>query len=327
MDDLTVSIATIDRFDMLEKCLSSIYGGENSQLRFKVFVVFNGPAAPAATQKIAELFPQVEFISYPGSLGYCRVHNLVMERAQSKYVLVLDDDTVLSKNTLSTMVGFMDAHPDVGIAGCRTLHPDGSFQKTFGLMHSLKTELTNTLGISTYWPDWLYKDTSSVRDVEWLNGSFLFVRSEVLARVGLLDEHFYTYSCESDWCYRIKKAGFRVVYLTHTEIIHACGHHSIYTSSRKYSSIVRAYVNRYYFFHKHYGSAAYTLLRPIIVLGSLLRILRYSLVYVFQPPIRDAAKVRIKAFLRIIGISLSPRAYEPPDDLKSQQTVPPAIKG
>ena len=159
------------------------------------------------------------------------------------------DDTIIFKGTLEKMVSFMDHHPEVGMAGCKTLNPDGSFQKSYGLVPSLKTEFLTSFGMSSLWPDRLYKDVSSVRDVEWINGPFMLVRRQVLEEVGAFDEHFYTVVCEAEWCQRIRKAGWRVVYVPEAEIVHTG---ALITQSKSLITMLRVYVNTFYFFHKHY---------------------------------------------------------------------------
>jgi GT2 family glycosyltransferase len=303
MMDLVISIGTIDRYDMLANCLRSIYGDETLDLQVKVVIVINGAPDETMAQRIKENFPACAILQHPSPLGFCRMHNLVMSQSQSRYVLLLDDDTILSKGSLKRMISFMDQNPRVGIASCRTVHPDGEFQKTYGLMPTVKTEFLNAIKVSSFWPDALYDDSPTPKDVDWLNGHFMLVRSDVIAKVGGLDDYYYTYVCEPDWCYRIRKAGWRVVYVPDITIIHACGSHSIYTRSRKYIDIVRAHVNRYYFFHKHYSAVECFLLRPIMVIGGLIRVAYYSVLYVSNADARQEATTRIKGFWGVVRLS------------------------
>jgi GT2 family glycosyltransferase len=319
MVDLTISIGTIGNYPVLERCLRSIYKEDSPGLSYEVWVVYNGSGNDGVVEKIEENFPQVSLINKRHPLGYCVTHNLVLRQCNSRYVLVLDDDTIVQNKTLLKMVRFMDAHPKVGIAGCKTLNADGTFQKTFGVLPNLRTELRNIFRSSGFWPDHLYKDISSYREVPWLNGSFMFVRSEVLKDVGLLDEHYYTYVCESDWCYRISKSGWQVVFVPEATIIHIGGEHSLNTTSKRYVNLVRYHVNRYYFFHKHYNEVSLFILRPLMVCGVSLRIFYFLLLYLFKPIIRDIAKERIKAFCTVIRISLLPKPYNFPESLQFKE--------
>jgi GT2 family glycosyltransferase len=319
MEDLVISIGTLDNYHTLAKCLHSIYREDSSHLSYQVWVIYNGSGDESITERIEQNFPQAKLIKRKGPLGFCATHNIVLSQCKGRYILILDDDTIVQKETLSSMVFFMDTHPKVGIAGCKTLNPDGTFQKTYGLLPSLKAEFLHIFKPSSFWPNRLYKDISSVREVGWLNGCFMLIRYEVLKEVGLLDEHYYTYSCEADWCYRIQKAGWQVVYVPNAEIIHTGGEHSINTNNtvKTYSNLLRYHVNRYYFFYKHYHRFAFFLLRPVMILGASSRVAYFSLIYSLKPNMRLLAISRLKAFLGVIKISFSSKPYNLPKGLEN----------
>ncbi len=141
MCDLTVSIGTIANFDGLEECLQSIFAEDDPDFKFEVNLIFNESKEVDRIERIKTLFPQVHSIQGRHKLGWPRTHNQTLNKYDSRYVLLLDDDTLLPKGTLPTMLRFMDAHSEVGIAGCETSYPDGSFQKIYGLFLNLKIEL------------------------------------------------------------------------------------------------------------------------------------------------------------------------------------------
>ena len=323
MDDLNISIGNLGNYSLLEGCLRSIYAEDEPGFRFTVSVIYNGPAGAGTDRLIARDFPQVKLIRRAGPLGYCATHNVVLNAADSRYVLVLDDDTIIPKGALPRIVAFMDRHPDVGIAGCKTLNVDGSFQRTFGLVPSLRSELVNAFRPDSFWPDRLYEDVSSVREVQWLNGSFMLVRREALQAVGGLDEHYYTYVCEPDWCFRMHKAGFKVIYLPDVEIVHVGGEHSINNKMKGTNrlNLVRYHVNRFYFFRKHYGAVPTLLLRPIMIAGTMARAVLYARLYLLKPELRDVARAKLKAYADVVRLSLSPRPWVLPARLQ-RSTAP-----
>ena len=318
--DVTISIGSLGRYDRLERCLRSIFEDDNGTPSIEVRVVYNGRGGDGVCEKIESDFPRVRLIRRKNPLGFCAVHNLALSEATTRYVLVLDDDTVVAKGTCRAMVAFMDAHPRAGLAGCKTLNTDGSFQPTYGLDPSLRTEFKNIFKASSFMPQHLYRDVDSVREVNWLHGSFMFVRSETVREVGGFDERYYTYGCEADWCYRIRKAGWVVVYVPLAEIVHVGGEHSIntsHTTAKKYSYIVRSYANRFYFFYKHYGRFSLFALRPIMALQSAARVAYFSALYVLQPERRPVAATRILAFLRILALSFSRKPYDMPTSISA----------
>lgn len=322
--DLIISIGTLGDPSVLERCLDTVFEEDDPTLSLEVWVVFNGQDERPVVEMLARKFPQVRTILRRGPLGYCKFQNLVLEHADSRYILALDDDTLLPKGTLPGMVRFMDEHANVGLAGCETRNADGSYQRSFGLAPSLSTELATAFKPDSFWPDRIYQNLSQTQDVEWLNGSFMLVRGRTVKEVGGLDEHYYTYVCEPDWAFRIRRAGWRVVYVPDFHIIHWGGEHSINNKLKvtKCVNLVRYHVNRFYFFKQHYGLMAQLLLRPLMAVGSLLRLGLYAFKFVFDPDLRPVAAVKIRAFLWVLRLCVSPRPYVLPAVLQAEMPTP-----
>src|SRR5258708_4527292 len=143
--DLTISIGSLGKYEVLARCLRSIYDEDAAHLSFEVWIVYNGSGNDGFCDRIRAEFPAARLIERDKPLGYCGAHNLVLQQVQARYHLVLDDDTVIPRGTLPQMVEFMDGEPRAGIAGCKALNPDGSFQQSFGLLPSLRTEIAGIL--------------------------------------------------------------------------------------------------------------------------------------------------------------------------------------
>ncbi|MGK0172368.1 MAG: GT2 family glycosyltransferase, partial [Gammaproteobacteria bacterium] len=127
--DLVISIGSLGNHEVLARCLTTLFEEDDPGFRFEVWVVFNGHDERPVVDLLRQQFPSVRlFISRGGPLGYCRTQNFTLERARSRYVLLLDDDTLVPKGTLPGMVRFMDEHTDVGMSGCETHNADGSYQ-------------------------------------------------------------------------------------------------------------------------------------------------------------------------------------------------------
>lgn len=319
--DLTVLIGSLGQLQYLRRCLRSLYDniGDNSPVR--VLVGFNFVGNSGTPQAVAREFPQAEQLRAPAKLGYCRTYNQLMARSTSRYALLLDDDTVLRSTTIDGMLRFMDAHPEVGIAGCRTVNPDGSYQKTTGLMYRMGTELANVLRPAAFWKDGISESLLSWREVGWLNGHFLMVRAEVIAEVGMLDEIFYTFQCEADWCLRIRRAGWKVAYVPDVEVAHVGGAHSVASKVKSRTSLLRSHINRYYFFRKHYGNAAVQAFRPVMTAGALLRLATYATVWLTDPARRQEAGPKVEAYCRIALLGLLPHPETLPDELRRESVT------
>jgi GT2 family glycosyltransferase len=314
-EDLTILIGSFGQLEHLRPCLKSIFDTVTGGTSFRVIVGFNFQGESDSPRAIACDFPQVEQLRAPAKLGYCRAYNQMMARSTGRYFLILDDDTVLRPGTIDGMVRFMDAHTKVGIAGCRTVGPDGSYQKTTFLMYSMGMELVNVLRPSAVWRDGVDEAVTTWKSVGWLNGHFLLVRAQVVKETGGLDEHFYTFQSEADWCLRIRRAGWEVAYVPDVEIIHLWGRT---TNVKSYWAHIRFHVNRYYFIRKHYGNVAFHVFRLIMSLNAMLRLLNFLVVWLVDPDRRPEAKVKLEAYPKILLLGFAARPDELPDELRRE---------
>jgi GT2 family glycosyltransferase len=321
MQDVAVTIGNLGSERYLEPCLRSIYAEDAPGFTYSVLIAFNGFDDSHLLHRIRDSFPEASLHYRRNKLGYTGTYNLLMRANTARYILILDEDTVLPKGTLPAMVAFMDAHPEVGIAGARTLNPDGSFQKSYGVMFDVRSELLNALSVSTFWPDHLYRDMSDWRTVDWLNGSFMLVRQTTVEQVGMLDEYFYTFSCEADWCLRISRAGWKVAFVPEVSFTHVGGDHSINTTVKSYDALVRSHINRYFFFHKHHGALAQGLLRPIMTVGAILRLIKFLALYCMAPSRRPEAGPKIRAYARIALLGFARQPWKLTPELRRQNEL------
>ncbi len=321
MHDLAILIGNLGSDRYLADCLRSLKQEDAADFSWCLHLAFNGFEDTGFVARIAAEFPEARAFYRRSKLGYTGTYNRLLAEADARYMLLLDDDTLVPKGTLPAMVAFMDAHPEVGIAGCRTLNPDGSLQRTFGRMLTLHAELFNAVHLSTFWPDHLYRDLEHWREVDWLNGSFMLVRRETLQAVGHLDEYYYTFCCEPDWCLRIARAGWKVAFVPDVAITHVGGDHSINGVVKSDDALMRAHINHYYFFRKHYGLVAQILLRPILSIGASLRLIKFIPLLLFAPGRRAEAAPKVRAYVRIALLGLMPRPWRLTTVLSRQNAV------
>jgi GT2 family glycosyltransferase len=320
-EDLTVLIANLGRLENIQACLRSLFDTASGETSIRVIVGFNFQGDSETPQALAREFPQVEQFRAPMKLGYCRAYNQLMARATGRYALLLDDDTVLSAGTIDGMVRFMDAHQQVGIAGCRTVNPDGSYQKTTAMMYSMATEIANMVRPAAFWNDRIDQTVTTWQSVGWLNGHFLMVRASVIQQVGTLDEQYYTFQCEADWCLRIRRAGWTVAYVPDVEIMHIGGAHSVTSNVKTHANLIRSHINRYYFIRKHYGTAASLAFRLIMTAGTTLRLLKYISVWLAMPNRRREAAPKVSAYWKIALLGVAPHPEALPDDLRREHAT------
>ena len=276
MFDLTISIVNHKHCDLLEPLLDSIRA-LTRRISYDVFVVDNA-SGDGSVEMVRSRFPWVHLLCNDQPLGFATNNNQVLRLGQGRYLILLNDDMLLQNDALDRMVAFMDANPGVGAAGCKLLNKDGTRQRScWRGFPSPRTLLIDLFYLSKWLPQlaWVRKfeatlqDTSEPTEVDHLLGACIMVGREVLDQVGLLDESFFMFLEETDWCYRIKKQGWHIVWAPEGEIIHY-GQQSVSSDPVRFVPLL--YRNYCRFCRKH-GSRhiEMVLLKGVIALGMVLR--------------------------------------------------------
>ncbi len=228
--DLSVIIVNYNVRDFLENALTSVRQAVKG-IEAEVIVVDNA-SDDGSVEMVGKKFPEVRTIANDTNLGFAAANNIALRVSSGRYILLLNPDTVVQEDTFQTIVGFMDAHPDAGMAGCRILNPDGSLQPA--CRRSFPTPwvaFTKISGLSALYPESRifgrynlgYLDPDVSCEVDAISGSFMTIRRETYEQVGGLDEEYFMYGEDLDWCYRVKQAGWKVYYVSGTRIIHYKG--------------------------------------------------------------------------------------------------------
>ena len=228
--DISVVVVSYNVKSYLEQALLSIHKALRGT-RSEVFVVDNasGDGSPAM---VRTKFPDVRLIVNDVNAGFARANNQALQRVRGRAVCLINPDTLVREDTFRICVETLDSRPDAGMVGCKILNPDGSLQ--LACRRSFPTPwvaFTKISGLSMLFPgsrifgryNLTYLDPDATCEVEAVSGSFMIVRREVLEDVGLLDESFFLYGEDLDWCYRIHQKGWKIIYLPATQIIHYKG--------------------------------------------------------------------------------------------------------
>jgi GT2 family glycosyltransferase len=279
--DLSIIIVNWNTRDLLAQCLQSIYDTV-SNLDFEVIVVDNA-SSDGSQAMIRQRFPQVCLIESDQNVGFARANNQALTVSRGRYFLLLNSDTIVLPHALEKMVQFADAHAESGIIGCRLLNSDGSLQKSWA---SFPTFWSEVLG-RNFRARRQVEEESLAYEVDWIGGACLLVRPAAINEVGLLDESFFMYSEETDWCFRMKRHGWRVYYLASAEIVHLGGGSASRTSA---SQLVRLYENKIRFFNKHYGPWQAGLLRYGLLAVNALGLARRALAWPLQRQEREVRR-------------------------------------
>jgi GT2 family glycosyltransferase len=227
--DVSIIIVAWNVKDLLRDCLKSVFE-QTHGIEFEVIYVDNA-SQDGSVEMAAKEFPSVKIMQNSENRGFIKANNQAIEVAKGRYVLLLNSDTVVLDNAIAKTVKFADAHPDAAVVGCKILNPDKTLQRTCFMYPSA----LNMLLAATY----LYKifpksrffgrermswwDYDEVREVETVCGCYSLVRAKAIEQIGLMDERYFVYGDDPDWCYRFKKAGWKIMFTPEPRIIHYGG--------------------------------------------------------------------------------------------------------
>lgn len=260
---LSIVIVNWNTRDLLRGCLQSVFANVEG-LPLEVFVVDNG-SSDGSPDMVKECFPLVRLMENGRNLGFSRANNRALLEAAGEYCVLLNSDTVVLPGSLDAVVACMQGHPDVGIAGVQLLNPDGSRQNSIAAFPSLLTELFNKSLLRRMLPEKYpgkeHRFPGPV-DVDSVIGACLFVRRKAMDEVGLMDEEYFFFFEETDWCLRFRKAGWRVIHCPGATVVHLQGKSAGKANVR---ARIEYYRSRYLFFRKHLSPVASILLKSGLI--------------------------------------------------------------
>jgi len=213
-------------------CIKSIIE-QTKGITYEIILVDNG-SIDGTVEFIKNEFPFIRLIINQKNEGFTYANNQALKVSLGRYAILLNNDMVLEEDALTKMVRFLDDNPDIGVLGCRLRFPDGTIQHTAHGDARWQDLVYAAFYLYRLFPksrqfghmDCTYldlKDDSLIADVGWVAGAALMVRREVIEKAGLMDERIFIFSDDWEWCQRIAKRGFRVVYYAGAEIIHFHG--------------------------------------------------------------------------------------------------------
>ncbi|MBI4098011.1 MAG: glycosyltransferase family 2 protein, partial [Candidatus Levybacteria bacterium] len=222
MKKLTISVVNFNGGNYLILCLASLKKVKD-EIEFDVYVIDNA-STDGSIEKAKGKFPEFNYILNNENLGFGKAHNLVLKKAETPYVLTLNPDTDVPPGVLSYMVKFMDENSEVGASSPRVEKADGTL------------DIASHRGFPSPWASFLYyflkndslyhltnRPMNQVHEVDSIVGAFMLIRKSVLDKVGYFDEDYFLYAEDIDLCYRIKKAGFKIMFVPKVKVTHAKG--------------------------------------------------------------------------------------------------------
>lgn len=283
--DVSVVIVNWNTRDILRDCLWSVYE-QTQDISFEVIVVDNASSDGSAAM-VKKEFPQVILIENFKNRGFAAANNQGITIAKGQYVLLLNSDTLILNNAIAKTVIFADNRPETAVIACRVLNPDRTLQRTCFMFPSLLNIVLSSTYLYKLFPrnkffgrermTWWNRD--DVREMDVTTGCFMLVRRLAIKQVGLLDERFFIYGEETDWCYRFKKAGWKVLFTPTAEIIHL-GRAS--TKQVRLKMVLQYTKSLLIFFRKHYGYAVYFLTRVLLTIQDGVRCASWGMLKLYR---------------------------------------------
>lgn len=306
MLDLSIVIVNWNVRDLLRQCLNSILA--DLQTCTLEIIVIDNASTDGSVEMVRQKFPQVRLIASEVNLGYTGGNNLGITTSQGRYILLLNPDTEVVGNAPSQMVAYMDAHPNVGALGPQLLNPDGSVQSSRRRFPTLCTAFVESTVIQQWWPDnrilrrYYVQDRpdDAISEVDWVTGACILLRREAVEQVGLLDDDFFMYSEELDWCRRARDAGWKVVYLPTAQVIHHEGKSSEQVLPFRH---IRFQTSKIHYFRKHHGRWAGALVRTFLLLNYVYLLFVESLKWLVGHK-RELRGERVRAYREVLRSGL-----------------------
>ena len=299
--DLSIVIVSWNTVDMLRDCLASVVEAPNN-IQLEIFVVDNA-SEDGSQYMVKDEFPQVQVIENETNDGFAAGNNRALRVCTGEFVLLLNSDTLIHENVLDACHEFMQLTAKAGAMGCRVLNTDGSPQISCSNYPSLTNLFLLTIGTTHF--SWLkridqyqmrYWNRTNTQQVDVISGCYMFIRRSALNQVGLLDESFFFFAEETDWCKRLKSLGWQVWYAPVGKITHHGGGSSQNLSYRRDLMLSNGHVRLH---KKHGGVLAALMCWVILFMFNLSRAIFWSTRSLWSQ--RQCVKQRARHFRSIVA--------------------------
>lgn len=275
---VTISIVSFNTKDFLRDCLLNLLQ-RNYQNEVSFWVLDNN-SSDGSAQMVESEFPKVNLIKSNVNLGFAKGHNIIFKKSQDDFVVLLNPDTRVSAEDIDEMVRFMQAHPQCGVASCRLSDFNNNLQSNGGDLPFGLSLISWLFNIDVLWALPIFHNTKekyyqAEREVGWVGGTFTIIRKTVLEKVGFLNEDYFMYFEDVDFCYKVKKMGFSVMLNPRVLIKHFSGASS---KDPKLAQWTGEFKGLILFYKKEFGFLPSLIVRLLIYIAIILRILVFGLI-------------------------------------------------
>ncbi len=283
---------------LLRQCLASIMAHPPTGA-FEVIVVDNA-STDGSVSMVRDEFPGVLLLTNEKNVGFAAGNNRAIEASAGDTILLLNSDTVVRPGALEALWQFMERHPEAGAAGARLLNPDGSLQHSCFPLPTLLSEGLHLFHLDhrprRAMQEW---DVSEPRRVGALLGACILLRREAVEQVGLLDEGYFMYSEEIDYCRRLHEAGWALYWAPEAEVVHYGGQSTRQVATEMF---LRLYAGKLRYFRKHEGARAGRIYKLILLAAALFRLLLAPLAFLAPATKRQEQLSLAQRYLKLVSV-------------------------
>jgi GT2 family glycosyltransferase len=281
--DLSVIIVNYNSGTDLRTCLFSLYR-ETKDIHFEVIVVDNA-STDKSIEGVESEFPSVKVIHNSQNRGFAAANNIALRMSAGEYILLLNPDTNIMAGAIQRTMQFMERHSRIGITGCKLLYANGSLQESVRAFPSPLLFFLEATFLYLLLPKgWIVSGGGLHRvnlreeeKVDWVIGAFFMFRRTLLGSIGLLDEQFWIYGEEVDYCRRARDAGFETWFYPKAEIIHNYGGMTTFSVR----GIVWLYIGHKLYIQKHFHGFRKYIMLSLKFMGALSRVFVYPVIALF----------------------------------------------
>jgi len=302
---LSVIVVSWNTRELLQRCLGSVFASAADVAGLDVIVADNA-SVDGSAEMVAARFPQVTLIRNLQNVGFAAANNQAVQLARGDFLLFLNSDTEIVGAAIHEMLRYATDHPDVAVLGPQLLNSDGTVQPSRRRFPTVTTAFLESTVLQRWFPNHpalrayylLDRSDHETQEVDWLVGACLLVRSEAAKQVGLMDEGYYMYSEELDWCRRFAAAGWRIVYHPVAKVIHHGGQSSDQDLFRRHILFQHSKCR---YFERYHGRPFAQLLRVFVLSNYIFMLIEDVAKLLLLRRNRSMRRQRISTLSRVVA--------------------------
>lgn len=299
--DVSIIIISFNTSELLRDCLKSVVT-QSEGLNYEIIVVDNA-STDGSVEMVERDFDSVRLIKNEKNTGFAAANNQAIAQAKGKYILLLNPDTVVLDKAIQKTIAFADSHKEAAVVGPCVLNPDRTVQRTCSMYPSVLNFMLSSTYLYKLFPKsklfgrelMTWWDRNDTREVQVVSGCYMLIRREAIEQVGVMDDGYFFYAEETDWCYRFNKAGWKLMFTPDARIIHYGGASS---SQRKVDMMLQLRGSLLLFMKKHHSKPAYAFCCVLVATFFLVRVPYWMFRSLLSVKQREYSFAVFKAYLK-----------------------------